>query len=211
MSDMYVDIGLRAVAFEDPNGVLLSGVYEFTEFCERYNSNLEGFAEPFVCGGCQEASSGLVPSIIISALAILPSMFSDILRMYPNYDVNCQKFHGTIVAALGMIASIYTFVGYDTQCFKSFYGATAPYYKNGTLATNDSGPGVARVRYDWGRGNGLICLYVATFLMIIDVLICLIVPTPTITRDHKEQEEYEALHGPQAVVQEEMEREEGTN
>lgn len=51
------------------------------------------------------------------------------------------------------------------------------------------------VRLDWKAGLGQICLLLATLLKIVDILINLVLPTPTITRNHQEQVDYEWKYG----------------
>ena len=47
----------------------------------------------------------------------------------------------------------------------------------------------------WERGPGMICLQIATWLRLADTLCNFFVPTPSITRSRKEQEEYELQYG----------------
>lgn len=51
------------------------------------------------------------------------------------------------------------------------------------------------VYFTWSAGLGQICLALATFLKIVDIVCNIVLPTPTITRDHREQEEYELRYG----------------
>jgi hypothetical protein len=51
------------------------------------------------------------------------------------------------------------------------------------------------VRFDWRAGLGQICLLLATLLKIVDIFINILVPTPTITRNHQEQVDYEWKYG----------------
>jgi hypothetical protein len=51
------------------------------------------------------------------------------------------------------------------------------------------------VRFDWKAGIGQICLLVATLLKVVDILINVALPTPTITRNHQEQVDYEWEYG----------------
>ena len=41
--------------------------------------------------------------------------------MYYNYDINCQKVFGTVVALFSMFMSLYTWQGYANQCFDNFF------------------------------------------------------------------------------------------
>lgn len=52
------------------------------------------------------------------------------------------------------------------------------------------------VSFEWQAGIGQICLLLATLLKIIDIGFNIAIRTPTITRDHSEQVEYEWKYGP---------------
>lgn len=55
------------------------------------------------------------------------------------------------------------------------------------------------VAFTWESGVGQICLAIASLLKILDIFLNCIVPTPTITRDHAEQVEYEWKYGKRRV------------
>jgi hypothetical protein len=51
------------------------------------------------------------------------------------------------------------------------------------------------VRFEWKAGLGQICLLLATLLKVVDIVINIVLPTPTITRNHQEQVDYEWKYG----------------
>jgi hypothetical protein len=100
-------VGLRAVAYEN----LLNdteALYTFAELCEmqrKYTGDrmlleddatmtmlVDANENKFECNNCEDISRKIVPSLFLSMLSYIPNFTTDILRMYSNYDVNCQKF-----------------------------------------------------------------------------------------------------------------------
>lgn len=157
---------------------------------------LERYLDPEQCQSCADSSSGLITTLVMSVISVLPTITTDVLRMYPNYDVNCQKFFGTIISTISMLLSILTYYKYTNECFSVFYEGVVPYYLNQTVATGeffDDEP-IVETYFGWTAGPGVICMFVATGLKIIDIIAMLMVPTPQITRDHELQKEYERLY-----------------
>jgi hypothetical protein len=91
-------IGLRAVAYD--NRLLnVTELFTFAELCEfqkEYYANItllvDANEEEFSCSNCEDISRKIVPTLFLSMLSYIPNFTTDILRMYSNYDVNCQKF-----------------------------------------------------------------------------------------------------------------------
>jgi hypothetical protein len=192
VAEITMDIGLKAVAFDNPTTVGKQ-VYNFDQFCNQ-TELASRYLDEEQCDSCGDVSSGLIMTLALSLVAILPSITTDVLRMYPNYDLNCQKFWGSTVSTFSLLMSLSTFLRYQNQCFDSFYDGMIYFDANLTALDDDTGA-VFLANFDWKAGNGLICLFVATFIKVVDILANVLVPTPTITRNRKEQEEYEALSG----------------
>jgi hypothetical protein len=190
--EITMDIGLRAVAFDNPNTVGQQ-VYNFDEFCDL--TDLAGrYLNEDQCSSCSDSSAGLMTTLVISLITIFPVIFTDVLRMYSNYDLNCQKFFGSLVSTFALIMTLSTILAYENSCFESFYDGNV-YFDADSNALDDENGATYLADFDWEAGNGLICLYLATFIKLIDIIANILVPTPTITRNRKEQEEYEALSG----------------
>lgn len=203
-------VGLRAIAF-DNELKNVNGLAVFGEICAILNENkrqeqvqttsldptlLLMTSEPeFECNNCEEISRRIVPSLFLSMLSYIPNFTTDILRMYSNYDVNCQKFLASTFSWISLATAIYTWVNYRKGCFDSL--STEPFAVNEEFerVSFDSPDMYLIVNYKWKAGLGQICLGVATFLKIIDIVFNLILPTPTITRDYLEQVEYEWKYG----------------
>jgi hypothetical protein len=91
-------VGLRAVAYENgPQNV--TELFTFAELCqfqEEFRATMTLLVDAnqpkFACSHCEDISHKIVPSLFLSMLSYIPNFTTDILRMYSNYDVNCQKF-----------------------------------------------------------------------------------------------------------------------
>lgn len=124
---------------------------------------------------------------------------TDILRIWPNYDVNCQKVFGAFFALFSTIMGLRAFFLYQNQCYASFNTGWTCYDED--MQPLDYGSGVdfdaPEVVYQsylhWQASAGLIGLGVATFAKVLDLLCNFLVPTPSVTRDRDEQWEYEKL------------------
>ena len=57
----------------------------------------------------------------MGVVTYLPTIASNVNRAYYNYDVNCQKVFGTVVALFSMMMSLYTWNGYAQQCFGTYW------------------------------------------------------------------------------------------
>ncbi|CAB9523862.1 expressed unknown protein [Seminavis robusta] len=179
------------------------------------------FANPDNCHQCADASQAMVSSILMSTITYFFTFTTDILRIWPNYDVNCQKVFGAFFAIFSTVMGLRTWFIYRNQCFASFasgwecYDATFERVECGDEYTYDSGkfffhnPSVAYSVYtNWMIGPGLICLGVATFAKVMDLLCNFVIPTPSITRNRDEQWEYERLVQKQEEAQEVEQEEE---
>ena len=72
------------------------------------------------CETCAQASTGITVALFVSLIMYIPSITTDVLRMYPHYDVNCQKVFAGFTAPISLGFSIYTFMIYQFRCFRSF-------------------------------------------------------------------------------------------
>jgi len=163
--------------------------------------------DPDDYNSCAEASGRLVTAVIMATLLVLPNIFTDVLRMYPNYDLNCQKFFGSVLNLASAASSLYPYRVYANQCFRSFYGEeheSAVSLSNNILVNymEENDPSFS-LEVDrtfgmsilWRPGNGLVCIVLATFLKAFDTIVKLLIPTPDIAHTKSLQEEYEALYG----------------
>jgi hypothetical protein len=84
-----IDIGLRGVAFENLQNIatnipLGQRFIGFDEFCGLVDSGLERYLDPAQCDSCAVISSTLVRFLICSLVLVIPSLTTDVLRMWPS-------------------------------------------------------------------------------------------------------------------------------
>jgi hypothetical protein len=199
-----IDLGLRGAALSLPN-YDAPVVIPFTDFCDlpgeelgRYLNQGNSDGED-ICGVCESVSRAMVWSLMFSVVTFLPSFSTNILRLYSNYDVNCQKGFSTLFASVTVLLSLITLLKYNNTCFAAFYSGTVPFDENLNPLDDDNTPPFFSVDFDWSIGPGLLCLYFGTMLKAIDIFVNLLVPSPSIARDKREQMEYELLPETAAV------------
>lgn len=178
-----VGVGLTAAAIYTPMGG--ERVLTFDKFCDVAELGYDVFLPVETCHQCADVSTSLVVTLFLSVISYLPSIFTDVLRRYRNYDLNCQKVFATVVTLASLLLSLYTWQGYVNSCFASFNGTEV------VPRDEDGEPTGETFVLLWKPGPGLICVVTATFLKIVDITANCIVPTPSITRDREEQEAYE--------------------
>ncbi|KAL3920807.1 MAG: hypothetical protein SGARI_006851 [Bacillariaceae sp.] len=160
---------------------------------------------------CQEVSNSITATLFISLVMYLPSITTDILRMYPHYDVNCQKIFGGFAAVISLAFAFYTFVVYQFRCFRNMGFGTIclsagcgdafgiddvcevvePDASNGyNCPTN-----FASFNRLFFAGPGWIALATASGLKIFDMIMNIAIPTPSICWTLEEQQEYEDKYG----------------
>jgi hypothetical protein len=80
-----------------------------------------------------------------------------------------------------------------TRCLDSFFDGMVSYDSNGSVVEADSPQEAVAVNFEWQLGRGMICLFAAIALKLIQFLCNCCIPTPSITRSVEDQEEYEKL------------------
>ena len=213
--DVY--LGLRGVAINNPALVAATGqqvVVGYDQFCELSSSVEEGGFERYLdpatkdCLSCSSDyfSMNAVISLLISVATFFPTFFSQQLRMYSGYDVNCVKNYLTAIGIVTILLNVNVMLTYFFFCSKeSFYedGTTVYFDIEGNVyynqqdelssSSSSSSSYFYEVQYTWKWGWGLIFLVAGTSLKLIDVLCNIAVPTPNVTRDRKEQDIYETI------------------
>ena len=118
-----------------------------------------------------------------------------------------------------MLGSLYAWWGYASSCYRTFNteqeSRTVPFFMNNygtnSIATesilnviNDgdnyplmeslNNKTTIDVAFNWKAGTGLICIAIATFLKLIDIIAVWVIPTPDIVHKRQLQDEYEQLY-----------------
>lgn len=194
------DIGLQAVAYNDVFFAHDRQVYMFDDFCDYNGTGLERFILPQDCSTCSDVSASLIFSLTVSVFPFFPSMITSVIRMYSNYDINCLKFFGVFATGVSMALSMYTYLAYRHQCFFAFFEGDLYFTENLTQVANES-EATFKATVAWLPGNALICILFATGLMCVDILLHLLLPSPTMARNHDEQEAYELVAMQDGVTQ----------
>ena len=91
VDDIFVHTGVQAVYMDDFWG---THVKDFKEFCDSTQFGIftgVPLTNQEDCYQCQEVSGALIFSLIMSVVTYIPTVSTNFNRMYPNYDVNCQK------------------------------------------------------------------------------------------------------------------------
>ena len=157
-----IHIGLRAVAVDNPT-TNITGIYNFDALCDNLDGGLNIYRADEDCNACKEVSASLVSTLILSLVTYFPSIFTNVLRMYPNYDVNCQKIFGVFVTMFSMVSALYTWQGYANDCFRGFYDGLINFDSDQQVIESSADSNDIFLSYDadWKAGAGYICLVVA--------------------------------------------------
>ena len=118
IKEVIFKVGLRSIFVED--FYFGKRTFDMGELCTGKNLGIP-LTSLKDCATCQDVSGGLIFTMIISIVTYVPSLASNVNRMYYNYDINCQKVFGTMVALFSIAMSLYTWRGYANQCFDNFY------------------------------------------------------------------------------------------
>ncbi|CAB9497477.1 expressed unknown protein [Seminavis robusta] len=118
IQQVIMKVGLTTVFVQDD--YLGARTQEFDELCTGTTLGIP-LTSQAECNTCKEASAGLVTSMILGVITYIPTIASNINRSYYNYDVNCQKVFGTVIAFFNMIMSLYGWQVYKNACFATFY------------------------------------------------------------------------------------------
>ena len=126
----------------------------------------------------------------MSLLTYLPSFFTNILRLYYGYDVNCQKTFGILSNLASFVLSLYTWLGYKNKCFSALFNGVLLFDRSFNLV-GDQKLAFFYIDFGWGPGPGYNCIVAATVLKLVDIACHMLLRTPTITRSRQEQIDYE--------------------
>lgn len=191
--EILLDIGLRAVALDNPFTGVDRVVVGYDKFCAASQEGLQRYMNPENCSKCNDQSLNLVISAILAVISCLPLFFTDILRMYSGYDVNCQKCFGTIFSLCTILLALNVMLNWKFLCGDYFYKNEIYLDVNGNRVYPDDPNREYTIEYDYTWGWGLMAMLVATCLKFLEVVAHFCIPTPTVTRDLKEQQIYEVI------------------
>jgi hypothetical protein len=190
---IVVDIGLRAIAIDNPFTGVDRAVVGFDKFCGVSQEGLQRYLNPDECGSCDENSLNFCISAILAVISFIPTFFTDILRMFSGYDVNCQKFFGTFFSLLTIGLAMNVLFSFKFYCGDVFYKNQVYLDIEGSRVSWDDPNLEYTIDYNYTWGWGLMMMFVGACLKFLEVIAHFCIPTPTITRDLKEQQIYEVV------------------
>lgn len=137
MEPVTIDLGLRAALFNNPN-TYGEQLIPFDQFCDLMDRGLEMYMDPKECGECNRVSDQLFTAILIALVAYIPTISTDVLRMYGNYDVNCQKFWAGFMSLFTLAGCVLCYFQFTNACLASFNDGDTSFSKTGILVESGS-------------------------------------------------------------------------
>lgn len=114
-----------------------------------------------LCSGCQDAVGSLYTTTILTTLAKLGQLGTDLQRSTRKGDVNCQKAIGFITGIVATVATLTSYQVFVEKCWRNFDEVK--------ITGNEM---------DWTLGPGFISIIIMIFLAVPDGLIHLLTPVP---------------------------------
>ncbi|KAL3934373.1 MAG: hypothetical protein SGARI_003412 [Bacillariaceae sp.] len=187
-----------AVSLWNPNGLSQQQVVYFDEFCALADDGIERYVRPSDCDNCEAISMNMIIALMVSVVSFVPAFFSEQLRMYSGYDVNCVKAYLTCLGIITVLLNANVIVSFWYGCGQSFFDGTVNYDSSGNVLPEDADEDdiAATIEIETTWGYGLITLVCATGLKFLALVFNICIPTPNVTRDRKEQEIYESIGMP---------------
>jgi hypothetical protein len=182
-----LQLGLQALLIRDEM------VVPFKDFCTT--SGMNQFLPQQDCNACHETTVYITIGMVVTIVTYLPTMATDFLRIYKDYDVNCQKCVALLWSLVSLAGYGLTYYYYRYRCLDSFYHGPVLYDADGVVVGIgvDTTSGDVLINFDWTMGAGQICLVVGFVLKVVGFLCHCCVATPTITRLREEQWTYERI------------------
>lgn len=198
----YIFLGARGVGFNDPSmaGHPLGQYYVvgYDDLClvAEETSAYYYFDPTQDCAACASDyfSMNAVISFLVAIPLFFPTFFSQQLRMYSGYDVNCVKNSLSITSILIICLNLNVLLTYIIFCGKQSFQSdpTAFFDAQGDVVDSADDAFIA-LEFTWSWGWAFNALIISMGLKVIDLLCNVAVPTPKVTRDRHEQEIYETI------------------
>lgn len=191
--ETFLRIGLRAIALDNPFTGVDREVVGFDKFCQVSQEGLQRYMDPEDCARCEENSLNFSISAMLSVISIIPTFFTDILRMFSGYDVNCQKTFVIFFSICTMLLCMNTMFTWKFFCGDNFYKNEIYMDIDGNRVAFDDPARKYTIDYDYTWGWGMMTMIVACAFKCLQILTHICIPTPNVTRDWKEQQIYEVV------------------
>ena len=191
--EILLDIGLRAIALDNPFTGVDRVVVGFDKFCASSDEGLQRYMDPEDCASCDDHSLNFCISAILAAISFVPTFFTDILRMFSGYDVNCQKTFGTFFSLMTVGLALNVLFTWKFLCGDKFFRNEVYLDVDGNRVFPDDPDREFTIDYNYTWGWGLMTLFIGACLKFLQAVTHFCIPTPTVTRDLKEQQIYEVV------------------
>lgn len=155
-------IGLNGVVHDVVTTDPINGEMHETVFESYFDSSNR--CKSAYCEDCRGAASSCWQTVIIALIVSIPTLMSDYTRSHSNEDTNFEKSLGFIGGIAGGCLDLYGLFSYADLCVDE-------------LPLHSTRDGITKTMH-WEEGIGLKCLIASTFLLILDGLLHLIVPSP---------------------------------
>mmetsp|Transcript_9871 Transcript_9871/g.27962 ORF Transcript_9871/g.27962 Transcript_9871/m.27962 type:complete len:334 (+) Transcript_9871:87-1088(+) len=182
-------VGLRAVVLrDDATGEDRSILFD--EFCDLTGRGIDNYVKPEDCDVCADASRRyMVIPLLIAVVFCVPSLVTDIMRQYSNYDINFGKCWAITTCCVSIAGAVLTYYFYYQKCLPTFLDEDVLFPD-----ADQDDPNIPTMRtYEWTDAIGMYCIFVAIGLRSFSCIMHCVLPTPSITRDKREQDEYELI------------------
>ncbi len=191
--EIFLRIGLRAIALDNPFTGVDRAVVGFDKFCDVSDDGLQRYIDPENCSSCFDNSLNFCISAILAVISFLPTFFTDILRMFSGYDVNCQKAFGTFFSLCTIGLAVNVLFTWKFFCGDTFFKNEIYLDVDGNRVSVDDPSREYTIDYNYTWGWGLMAMFLGACLKFMEVVAHFCVPTPSITRELKEQQIYEVI------------------
>lgn len=193
-SPIVLNVGLSAFTVHNPNSGLKE-IVRFDQFCDMVGNGLEQYIQDppdQTCGHCEDVRLQTVIGLLVAVGCYLPSMVVNCSRMYRTTDLNFQKVWGTFLSCLSLAGFVLMYVQFTYNCIRDvFMEGEIAYAPNGEVTEVDSLAEYVRFDFSWTVGYGMLTLYAAFGLKLVDFICNCCIPTPAITRNTYDQKVYE--------------------
>jgi hypothetical protein len=194
---VFFYLGLLGVGIDYPDSPLgPEAVVAYDDLCALEESDAGMiFDSTKDCGSCGSSyfSMNAVISLMVAVTLFFPTFFSQQLRMYSGYDVNCVKNFLSTIGFCIVLLNLNVMLTYFYLCSKETFYEDKTVYFDDYMSPVSEEDAIYEVKYTWTWGWGLIALIAGTGLKVVDLLCNISVPTPKVTRDKTEQEIYETI------------------
>eukprot|EP00055_Hartaetosiga_balthica_P006023 m.18502 g.18502 ORF g.18502 m.18502 type:complete len:281 (-) comp4968_c0_seq2:194-1036(-) len=181
-------IGLDAIVIESNIPQIeasIGGVYKW--------SGIDCFFSESVCNDCKNAAKNTAVPVILAILTQIPQILTDVQRSTAVGDLNCQKMFGIVTGLLGFLTTLASLNIFSLGCVRGLPSTIAiniPSFQPITAVNNAM------------FGPGLALITVATLLKLFDVLLHVLLPTPSYKRQelYKEAKPGELVEAPPSIL-----------